>query len=96
LLSAQEIIEEKNLKIKDTEQKLNQLVHKQESEHALINGLKSEKAHLELTLKENVSLKTQYKLKCDQVQEMYDKLFQEAQSFRRNMVGVEELKKDRD
>ena len=27
---------------------------------------------------------------------MYDKLFQEAQSFRRNMVGVEELKKDRD
>ena len=35
-------------------------------------------------------------MKCDQVQEMYDKLFQEAQSFRRNLVGVDEIKKDRD
>ena len=35
----------------------------QESEKALINGLTSEKAHLELTLKENQSMKEQYKLK---------------------------------
>ena len=39
--------------IKDQEQKMGQLILIQESEKALINGLTSEKAHLELTLKEN-------------------------------------------
>ena len=37
----------------------------QESEKAIINGLKSEKTHLELSLKENTSLKEQYKMKCE-------------------------------
>ena len=50
----------------------------QESEKALINGLQSEKQHVELTLRENMALKEQYKLKCDQIQEMYEKLFKEA------------------
>lgn len=53
LLKAQETIEEKNLEIKDLDQKKGQLQLIQESEKALINGLNSEKAHLELTLKEN-------------------------------------------
>lgn len=39
LLKALETIEEKNLQIKDTEQKVNQLILIQESEKALINGL---------------------------------------------------------
>ena len=39
LLKALETIEEKNLLIKDTEQKVNQLILIQESEKALINGL---------------------------------------------------------
>ena len=39
LLKALETIEEKNLMIKDTEQKVNQLILIQESEKALINGL---------------------------------------------------------
>lgn len=39
LLKALETIEEKNLLIKDTEQKVNQLILVQESEKALINGL---------------------------------------------------------
>ena len=46
---------------------MDQLQLIQESEKALINGLQSEKAHLELTLKENLQLKEQYKMKCDQV-----------------------------
>ena len=49
-----------------------------------------------LTLKENLALKEQYKMKCDQVQEMYEKLFKEAQTFKRQIVGVDEIKKDRD
>lgn len=50
---AQETIETKNLFIKDKDQQLNQLQLVQESEKALINGLQSEKKHLELTLREN-------------------------------------------
>ena len=65
LVVAQETIETKNLFIKDKDQQLNQLQLVQESEKALINGLQSEKKHLELTLRENQTLKEQYKLKCD-------------------------------
>ena len=57
LLKAQETIEDKNLLIKDQEQKMDQLALIQESERALINGLRSEKSHLELQLKENLALK---------------------------------------
>ena len=57
LLKSQETIEDKNLQIKDQEQKMDQLALIQESERALINGLKSEKQHLELQLKENTALK---------------------------------------
>ena len=57
---------------------MNKLIMLQESEKALINGLQSEKQHVELTLRENMALKEQYKLKCDQIQEMYEKLFKEA------------------
>ena len=53
LVVAQETIETKNLFIKDKDQQLNQLQLVQESEKALINGLQSEKKHLELTLREN-------------------------------------------
>ena len=35
-------------------------------------------------------------MKCDQVQEKYEKLFKEAQTFKKQIVGVEEIKKDRD
>ena len=49
-----------------------------------------------MNLKENIALKEQFKLKCDQVQEMYENLFKEAQVFKRQIVGVDEIKKDRD
>jgi len=46
----------------------------QESEKALLNGLTSEKRHLELSLKENVEIKEQYKEKCEDLQEKYEAL----------------------
>ena len=49
-----------------------------DSEKALIAGLQGEKKHLEMNLKENITLKEQFKTKCDQVQEMYENLFKEA------------------
>ena len=36
-----------------------------------------------MNLKENIALKEKFKLKCDQVQEMYENLFKEAQVFKR-------------
>ena len=67
-----------------------------DSEKALIMGLQGEKKHLEMNLEETVKLKEQFQKKCDQIQEMYDNLFKEAQTYKRQMVGVEEIKKDRD
>lgn len=49
-----------------------------------------------MNLQENIQLKEQFKIKCDQVQAMYENLFKEAQNYKREMVGVEEIKKDRD
>ena len=83
LIRAQEIIEEKNLLNKDAEQKISQMRLIAESEKALIAGLQGEKKHLEMNLKENMALKEQFKSKCDQVQEMYESLFKEAQVFKR-------------
>ena len=65
LTKAHEMIEEKNHLVKNAEQRVNQMKLNQESEKALINGLTSEKRHLELTLKENIALKDQYKEKCN-------------------------------
>ena len=50
----------------------------QDSERALIQGLQGEKKHLEMNLEENMQLKEQFQKKCDEVQEMYEKLFKEA------------------
>ena len=68
----------------------------EESEKAMINALTSEKRHLELTLAENITLKDQFRNKCDQLNESYEKLFQEAQESKRLLVGIDEIKKDRD
>ena len=35
-------------------------------------------------------------MKSDQTQEMYETLFKETQGFKRAIVGVDEIKKDRD
>jgi len=61
------VIEERNLTIKDLQQQITNLQLKQEAEQALINGLMSEKQHLELGLKENKTLKDQYSDKCEQL-----------------------------
>ena len=96
LIAAQTVIEDKNLKIKDADQKMNQMKLEADSERALIEGLKGEKKHLEMNLEENIQLKEQFQKKCDQVQEMYEKLFKEAQEYKRDVVSVDEIKKDRD
>ena len=67
-----------------------------DSERALIQGLKGEKKHLEMNLEENIQLKEKFQKKCDEVQEMYENLFKEAQNYKRDIVSVEEIKKDRD
>ena len=67
-----------------------------DSERALIQGLQGEKKHLEMNLEENMQLKEKFQKKCDEVQEMYEKLFKEAQEYKRDIVSVEEIKKDRD
>ena len=76
-------IEDKTLKVKEAQQRENQMRMVQESEKALLNGLTSEKRHLELSLKENMEVKDQYKEKCEELQKKYETLFKDAQSYKR-------------
>ena len=41
-------------------------------------------------------MKVQYQSKCEETHEMYEKLYKEAQTYKRDIVGVDEVKKDRD
>ena len=67
-----------------------------ESDRALMTSLENEKKHLEMALKESQQLKNQYQSKCEETHEMYEKLYKEAQTYKRDIVGVNEIKKDRD
>ena len=67
LTTAFQEIEDKTLKVKEANQLVNQMKMDQESNKALLNGLTSEKRHLELSLKENVEIKEQYKNKCEEL-----------------------------
>merc|ERR1719246_329958 len=43
-----------------------------------------------------MEVKDQYKEKCEELQKKYETLFKDAQSYKRYIIGVDEIKKDRD
>ncbi len=65
-------IEQKSLNIKNQEKQLNEFRLKLDANRTLIDGLSSEKNHLELTLKENKDQKEQFKEKCDRLQNLHE------------------------
>jgi uncharacterized protein (DUF2344 family) len=67
-----------------------------ESDKAVMQGLESEKSHLQVTLKENISLKEQYRNKCDSLQNRFENLFKESSINKSKIVEIDEIKKDRD
>ena len=69
---------------------------KLDANQSLIDSLTSEKNHLDLTLKENRDQKEQFKEKCERLQKLYEDVFQEMQEYKKQLVGVQEIKKDRD
>lgn len=62
----------------------------------LVNALKVEIKHLEATLKENVSLKESFRLQNEDLQQKYEEVFKQCEHFKRQIVGIDELRKDRD
>ena len=62
----------------------------------LVNALRVEKKHLESTLKENVELKETFRAKNDELQLKYEEIFKECEHYKRQVVGIDELRKDRD
>ena len=69
---------------------------KVEANKALIDGLVSEKNHLELTLKENKDQKDMFKEKCERMTKLHEDVFLEMQEYKKQLVGIHEIKKDRD
>jgi prefoldin subunit 5 len=75
---------------------LNQLRLNQEADKARIQCLESEKHHLEILNKENVAFKEKYKQKCDTLETHISSLNEESLVFRKDIVAIDELKRDRD
>ena len=67
-----------------------------DSEKALINSLIAERDHLRINLKENVEMKEKFKLTSEKLEDDMNKMFKELVNLRRDKIGVDEIKKDRD
>ena len=61
-----------------------------------IEYLKSEKEHLEETLQENQRQKDQYRDKNCALEAKLEETFKELQDVKREIVGINEVKADRD
>ncbi len=47
-------------------------------------------------MRENKELKDQYKEKCAALSDQLETIFKESQNYKRNLVGIEEIRADRD
>ena len=56
----------------------------------------TEKKHLEESLLENQTLKEQYRDKNNTLQLKLEQVFKECESNKRKLIGIEELRQDRD
>jgi hypothetical protein len=65
-------LEMKNLSLKSQEKTVNEMRLKLDANRSLIDGLTSEKNHLELSLKENKDQKEQFKEKCERLQNLHE------------------------
>lgn len=75
---------------------MNQMRLNVESDKARIKCLESEKSHLEIINRENVSFKEKYKAKCEQLEDKIMELNRESSVFKKDIVAIDELKRDRD
>ena len=62
----------------------------------LVNSLRVEKKHLESTLRETTELKDAFRAKNEDLQNKYEEIFKECEHYKRQLVGIDELRKDRD
>ena len=90
------MIDKKDYKIKDMDQVFNTLRLKNEAAQATINSLEGEKQHLQLSLKENRTLKDQYYEKSETIQQKYQELFEKLNLIQKDVVAIDEIKRDRD
>ena len=67
-----------------------------EGAHSLMEGLASEKTHLELSLREAEDQRVQYREKAERLDRLNEEMFREMQEYKMQLVGVQEIKRDRD
>ena len=96
IIDLQEDIQKKDYDLKSYDQRLNNYRLKEDADLATIKGLESEKLHLELSLAENRQLKDQYFEKSEISQQKYQELFDQLNNIQKEIVAVDELKRDRD
>ena len=96
LTAAHGTIEKRNIDIKEAEYRANQATIVQDTEKMLVAALKVEKKHLESSLKENTELKDAFRAKNEDLQIKYEEIFKECEHYKRQLVGIDELRKDRD
>lgn len=96
LVAANSTIEKRNLEVKEKQHQIQKAILAQKSETSQIKGLTLEKHHLEQSLAENTQLKEQYRCKSDVLETKYEELSKEVEGYKRQIVGIEELRRDRD
>jgi predicted nucleic acid-binding Zn-ribbon protein len=96
ILSLNEIIERKDYQIKDMDQVFNTLKLKNEAAQAQIKGLEGEKAHLELSLNENRTMKDKFYERSEIKQREYQDLLEKFNIVQKDVVAINEIKRDRD
>lgn len=62
----------------------------------MVDGLTSEKTHLELSLREANDQRVHYREKAERLETLNEDMFREMQEYKMQLVGVQEIKRDRD
>jgi len=89
-------LEQASLSSKGLERDLTEVRLRLEGSQALLEGLTSEKTHLELSLKEANDQRIQYREKAERLDKLNEDMFREMQEYKMQLVGVQEVKRDRD
>lgn len=91
-----QIIHDKDTRIKDADQVQNTQKLKIEAHLATIKGLEGEKQHLELSLNENRTMKDKYYERSEIKQREYQELLEKHNLVQKDVVAINEIKRDRD
>ena len=93
---AQDELDLTKYKLQEAHKDITELRLKMDVFESQVNGLKNEKAHQSLELKETRELQKIYETKCNELMEEINKINVEYQDSKREIIGFGEIQKERE